>query len=87
MKFFNFSVHKTLFKVETLQYIIAIMQSHRWIASVDLKDAFVHIKVEASHHRFLRFHWPSKSYQFRALPLGLSSAPWVFTKTLAPLIA
>ena len=25
---------------------------------------------------------PSEAYQFRALPLGLSSAPWIFTMVL-----
>ena len=37
-------------------------------------------------HQFLRFRWQGSSYQFRILLFGLSSAPRVFTKTLAPLI-
>ena len=35
----------------------------------------------------LKFHWLGQSYKFGALPFGLSSAPRVFTKTLAPLVA
>ena len=64
LSFFNFSVCKTSFKMETLQSITAIMQPDQWMASVDLKDAYFHIKVEASHYRFLRFYWLGKSYQF-----------------------
>ena len=39
------------------------------------------------HCQYLRFNWLGQSYQFEALPFGLSSALWVFTKTLAPLVA
>ena len=27
-----------------------------------------------------------KTYQFKCLPFGLSSAPWIFTKTLRPVV-
>ena len=40
-----------------------------------------------AHCQYLRFHWLGQSYQFKTLPFGLSSAPRVFTKTLALLIA
>ena len=46
---------------------------------MDVKDAYFHIGVVPAHRQYLRFHW--------ALPLGLSSAPQVFTKTLVPLVA
>ena len=38
------------------------------------------------HHQFLRFRCQGTSYQFGVVPFGLSWAPQVFTKTLAPLI-
>ena len=52
---------------------------HQWMASVDLKDTYFHIRVVAAHHQFLRFSWQGTSYQFRIFPFGLSSAPRVFT--------
>ena len=87
MKFFNFSVLKTSLKMETLKSIIAAMHPHQWLASMDLNDAYFHVRVVSVHLQYLRFNWLGQSYQFEALPFGLSSAPWVFTKTLAPLIA
>ena len=54
---------------------------------VDLKDVYFHIGVVPAHHQYLRFHWLGQSYQFGALPFRLSSAPRIFTKTLAPLVA
>ena len=86
LKYFNLSVWKTSFKMETLLSIIAVMRPQQWMASVDLKDTYFYVPVVAAHHQFLRFSWLGMSYQFR-IPFGLSSAPQVFTKTLAPLIA
>ena len=87
LKFLNFAVCQTSFKMETLKFIIAVMRPCQWIASVDLKDAYFHIGVVPAHHQFLRFHWLGQSYQFKALPFGLASAPQVFTKILVPLVA
>ena len=87
LKFFNFIVCKTSFKVETLKSMIAVMQPQQWMASVDLKDTYFHIGVVPAHRQYLKFHWLGQSYQFRTLPFGLCSAPRVFTETLAPLVA
>ena len=92
LKFFNFLVRKTSFKmetlkIETLKAIIAIMCLYQWMASVDLKDAYFHIGVVLAQHQYLRLHWLEQSYQFKALPFRLSPASRVFIKTLAPLVA
>ena len=73
--------------METLKSIITIMRPCQWMASVDLTDAYFYIGVVSSHHQYLRFSWLGQSHQFKALPFGLSSAPLVITKTLAPLVA
>ena len=70
--------------METLKSIITVMHPHQWMAIVDLKDAYFHIRVVPANHQYLRFCWLGESYQFKALPFGLSLAPQVFTKTLAP---
>ena len=72
MKFFNFSVCKTSFKMETLKFIIVAMCSHLWLANVDLKDAYFHVGVVPVDRQYLRFNWLGQSYQFEALPFGLS---------------
>ena len=82
LQFFNFIVRK----METLNSVIDVMLSQQWMASVDLKDAYFHIGVVPAHCQYLGFHWVGQSYQFRALPFGLTSAPRVFTEILAPLV-
>ena len=66
---------------------MTVVSPGQWMASLDLKDAYFHIPIRATHHKFLRFHWLGQTYQFQALPFGLSYAPRVFTKVLVPVIA
>ena len=53
---FFFIVCKTLFNMVTLKSMIAVMQPQQWMASVDLKDAYFHIRVVPAHRQYLRFH-------------------------------
>ena len=57
LKFFNFIVHKTSFRMETLRSVVAVMRTRQWMASVDLKDAYFHIRVVPAHRQYLRFRW------------------------------
>ena len=47
--------------------------------SLDFSDAYFHIPIHYTSRKFLRFHFQNQSYQFRALPFGLSTAPMEFT--------
>ncbi|XP_070189176.1 uncharacterized protein [Littorina saxatilis] len=50
-----------------------------WVTSIDLTDAYFHILMHPADRKWLRFRWGDQVYQFRALPFGLSLAPWIFT--------
>ena len=56
-----------------------------WVTSIDLTDAYFHILIHPSDRKWLRFRWGEKMYQFRALPFGLSLAPWIFTMVVRQL--
>ena len=58
-----------------------------WLAEVDLKDAFFTIPIHLAHRKYLQFTFQGKVYELNCLPFSLLSAPWVFTKTLKPVIA
>ena len=45
----------------------------------DFKDAYFHIPIQAQSRKYLRFHVQGQTYQFKALPFGLSTAPMEFT--------
>ncbi|XP_073452082.1 uncharacterized protein [Aquarana catesbeiana] len=57
------------------------------LASIDIKDAYLHVPIFGPYQRFLRFAVEGSHFQFVALPFGLATAPKVFTKVLAPVLA
>ena len=61
------------------------------VFSFDLKSAYYHIDICEEHRKFLSFKWPSsdggmKFYEFKVLPFGFTSAPYVFTKVVRQLV-
>ena len=50
--------------------------------SLDFSNTYFHIPISPRSQKYLRFHLNSKTYQFTALPFGLSMAPLEFTKVV-----
>ena len=67
------------FKMETPETIRISLQQGEWVTSLDFSDAYFHIPVHVKSRKYLGFHFQNQSYQFRALPFGLSTAPMEFT--------
>ena len=67
------------FKLETPETIRTSLQSGEWVTSIDFKDAYFHIPIHSQYRKYMRFHIQGQSYQFKALPFGLSTAPMEFT--------
>ena len=67
------------FKMETPETIRTFLQVGEWITSIDFKDAYFHIPIHSQSRKYMRFHIQGQSYQFKALPFGLSTAPMEFT--------
>ena len=67
------------FKMETPETIRLSLQQGEWVTSLDFSDAYFHIPVHVTSRKYLRFHFQNQSYQFRALPFGLATAPMEFT--------
>ena len=52
--------------------------------SLDLQDAYLQVPIHHDSRRFLRFVVDGKPFQFRVLCFGLTTAPQVFTRIMAP---
>ena len=81
LKALNHFVEVTHFKMEGIHMLKDLLRQGDFMTKVDLKDAYFMIPIAEDQRKFLRFAWQGRMYQFNCLPFGLSSAPWVFTKT------
>ena len=69
--------------MDTLYKVLDLVQTGDWGLTLDLKDAYFHIKVFKKHRKYLRFCFQNQVYQFRALCFGPTVSPRVFTKVVA----
>ena len=79
LSFLNSFLEIPYFTMESAQSIQRSLPRGAWVTSIDLVDAYFHIAIHRGYRKFLRFQTQDTIYQFRALPFGLSPAPWVFT--------
>jgi hypothetical protein len=68
--------------METLAAVLQALQPGYWGATVDLKDAYLHVSVHHQSRKWLRFCIQGQSFQFKVLPFGLSTSPRVFTRVV-----
>ena len=83
----NLFVDVAHFRMETIQSVLLSVRQGDWMASIDLKEAYLQVPVHPDSRRFLRFVAQGNVYQFSALCFGLSTAPQVFTQVMAPVSA
>ena len=65
--------------METPETIRTSLQQGEWVTSIDFRDAYFHIPIQEQSRKYLRFHVQAQTYQFKALPFGLSTASLEFT--------
>ena len=75
------------FQMETIQSVLLSIRQGDWMASIDLREAYLQVPVHPESRHFLRFVSHGCVYQFKALCFGLSTAPQVFTWVMAPVSA
>ena len=83
----NRFVDMSHFQMETIQSVLLSVRQGDWMASIDLKEAYLQVPVHPASRHFLRFVFRGTVYQFKALCFGLSTAPQVFTRVMAPVSA
>ena len=53
-----------------------------WATSIDLTYTYRHVPMHVSTRNYLRFAVDEVIYTFKALPFGLNTAPWEFTRIM-----
>ena len=87
LKSLNNYVMARHFKMESIRTAKGLMQTGDWLVKLDLKDAYFSVPIHPSCQKYLKFEWKGQAWQFKALPFGLSSAPYVFTKLMKPVVS
>ena len=75
------------FRMETIQSVLLSVRPDDWMASIDLREAYLQVPIHPVSRPFLCFVSKGQVYQFRALCFGLSTAPQVFTRVMPPVSA
>ena len=78
----NLYLASASFKMETPETIRLSLQKGEWVTWLDFSDAYFHVPISQRSRKYLRFHLNGRTYQFTALPFGLSTAPLEFTKVV-----
>lgn len=87
LKSLNKFIKTEHFKLEDLRTTLKLIAKDYFMASLDLKNAYFLIPVNETYRKYLRFAWQGKIFEFNVLPFGLSTAPYVFTKLLKPVMS
>ena len=70
------------FRMETANKVRQAIQPNDWAFSLDLTDAYLHVIIHCQSRKYLRFCLMGQAYQFKALPFGLATSPYVFTRLM-----
>ena len=87
MSFFNhqYMERPPRFRLISLPVLRDKISVSDWLVSIDLEDAYLHVPVFRPHWKYLRFIFEGVHYQWRALPFGICTAPWLFTRITSPI--
>jgi len=60
----NQFIYQIYFKMESLTMIRDLLREEDWMASIDLKDAYLSVTKWEEHWKYLRFLWKGNLYEF-----------------------
>lgn len=86
LKCLNKFITTSHFKLEDIRTATKLLSAKCVMIKIDLKEAYFSVSIHKNYRQYLRFQWQNKLYQFKVLPFGLCTAPYVFTKLMKPVI-
>ena len=80
LKQLNKNIEYHHFKMESIDTILNLVTKDRFMASIDLKDAYYSVKILENFQRYLKFEFLDKLDKCVCFPYGLAPCPRKFTK-------
>lgn len=83
---FNAICKPPKFVDEGIDTVISLLEKNDYLVTADIKNGFLHIPVHKAHQTYLGIKWKNVYYVWTTLPFGLNYSPYVFNKTVRPVI-
>ena len=66
--------------------IIPHIYENEFACTFDISKVFFHIPIQPNNSKYFSFSFLNQNYKFRAMPFGLCTAPYLFTKFISPIL-
>jgi hypothetical protein len=76
----------TKFKMETLMKVLPLIRKGDWFGSWDVRKGYYNVAVHPEFQKFFCFDFEGQRYMFKALVMGISIAPYIFSKLMATIV-
>ena len=90
LRHINLFVYKQSVKFEDWKTFTNFIERNGYAFTFDIKSGYHHVDIFPDHQIYLSFSWKFSEVEeffcFTVLPFGLTSAPYLFTKLLRPLV-
>ena len=90
LRHINHFIHKFEVKFEGCKEALDFCKPGHKMFKSDLKSGYYHVDINEEFHKFLGFSWTlngkQKFFVYTVMAFNLSSAPYLFTKLLRPLV-
>ena len=91
LRYVNNHVYKQTIKFEDWRTALQYFESGSFFTKFDLKSGYHHLDIFSEHQPYLGFSWKMNGetpsyFMFTVLPFGLTTAPYIFTKLLRPIV-
>ncbi|KAA6399142.1 MAG: hypothetical protein EZS28_005339, partial [Streblomastix strix] len=70
------------FKIEGIEFIKQILEPSDFTTTLDLQDAYHHIRVSDQLLPYFGFAFIGKTFAYRGLPFGYRNSPYIFNKKI-----
>ncbi len=74
------------FKMETLMRVLPLICPGDWFGSWDVRKKYYNVAVHPDFQRFFCFEFEDQRYMFKCLVMGISTAPFIFSKLMGALV-
>jgi len=82
----NRHLNQQKFRYEDIRHLGSSLHQDDWSVSFDLRNGYYHLPIHPAHRKYLTTSIAGQLVSFTALPFGLSTAPFAFTKFMRPVI-